>query len=135
GDRGQGPRRAGLGVPRRPGRVAGGGADRSRGRRRPLRGRRRPRAARQRARRLPVRLVTARRGTLAPMLSIPEAQAALQKLGYYDGEVDGDYEGANWRDDLRRFQRDYPACGEADGWFGAKTDHVLAPIAQALQRT
>lgn len=75
------------------------------------------------------------RGTLAAMLSIPEAQAALQKLGYYDGEVDGDYEGDNWRDDLRRFQRDYPACGEADGWFGAKTDHVLAPIAQALQRS
>lgn len=68
------------------------------------------------------------------MLTIPEAQQALQKLGYYDGDVDGDYQGDNFRDDLRRFQRDYPQTGAADGWYGPKTDAVLAPLTQRLRQ-
>jgi hypothetical protein len=68
------------------------------------------------------------------MLTIPDVQAALKKLGYFDGEVDGDYQGANFRDDLRRFQRDYPAAGAADGWYGPKTNAVLEPILGELRQ-
>jgi 3D (Asp-Asp-Asp) domain-containing protein len=67
-------------------------------------------------------------------LSIRDAQVALTKLGYFDGAADGDYADANFRDDLRRFQRDYPACGAADGWYGPKTDAVLAPLLERLKR-
>lgn len=69
------------------------------------------------------------------MLPILEVQVALGKLGYYAGPVDGDYHSDAFRDDLCRFQRDFPACGKVDGWYGAKTDAVLAPIAKTLPTT
>lgn len=68
------------------------------------------------------------------MLSILDVQVALGKLGYYAGEPDGDYHGQGFRDDLTRFQRDYPATGAVDGWYGPKTDAVLAPLALSLRR-
>lgn len=68
------------------------------------------------------------------MLSIPDVQVLLTKLGYFDGEVDGDPLGTNFRDDLRRFQRDYPSTGGADGWYGPKTDAVLRPMGETLRQ-
>lgn len=68
------------------------------------------------------------------MLSITDAQVALTKLGYYDGPPDGQYDGANFRDDLRRFQRAFPATGQADGWYGPRTDLVLSPLAAKLRQ-
>lgn len=67
-------------------------------------------------------------------LTIEQVQAALAKLGYFDGAVDGDYHGENFRDDLRRFQRDYPATGTADGVYGDKTEAVLLPLAAKLEK-
>jgi len=67
-------------------------------------------------------------------LSIPEVKRALQLLGYYDGPVDDDYLDANFRDDLRRFQRDYPRTGAADGWYGAKTEAALLPLERVVTR-
>lgn len=68
------------------------------------------------------------------MLGINEVQIALRKLGYYDGALDGDPLGENFRDDLRRFQRDYPATGQVDGWFGPRTNKVLEPLYDKLRR-
>jgi hypothetical protein len=56
-------------------------------------------------------------------------QRALKTLGYYDGKVDGDYLDANYRSDLKRFQRDVrPRAGVVDGWYGRKTEAVLLPM-------
>jgi len=63
-----------------------------------------------------------------PILSTTDVQVALKKLGYFDGPIDGDYYDDNFRDDLRRFQRDYPACGAVDGWYGKLTNAVLEPM-------
>lgn len=68
------------------------------------------------------------------MLPILDAQVALNKLGYYDGPIEGDAAEVGFRDDLTRFQRDYPACGATDGWYGAKTDAVLAPILEKMRQ-
>lgn len=68
------------------------------------------------------------------MLPILDVQVALNKLGYFAGPIDGDYHAEGFRDDLRRFQRDYPACGNVDGWYGLRTDAVLAPMAKQAQQ-
>jgi hypothetical protein len=65
------------------------------------------------------------------MLTTRDVQAYLAALGYYDGDFDGDYQDANYRDDLRRFQRDYGLT--ADGWYGARTEAVLKPLADKLR--
>lgn len=62
-------------------------------------------------------------------LSITEMQQWLARFGYYDGLIDGDYMASDFRDDLRRFQRDYSAkAGADDGWYGAKTESALLPL-------
>ncbi len=68
----------------------------------------------------------------AAMLNTRDVQSILLALGYYDGDVDGDYQGANFRDDLRRFQRDYGLT--PDGWYGARTEAALLPFAEKLKR-
>ncbi len=68
------------------------------------------------------------------MLTIPDVQVALGKLGYFAGPIDGDLHAEGFRDDLTRFQRDYPACGKQDGWYGPKTDAVLAPLIERLRQ-
>lgn len=64
------------------------------------------------------------------MLSTAQVQTALARLGYYDGPIDGDYTSANYRTDLRLFQRDYGL--EPDGWYGTQTEKKLGPLVQAL---
>lgn len=66
-------------------------------------------------------------------LTTQEVQVALRQLGYYDGEPNGDPMDANFRADLRRFQRDYPQqAGTADGWYGPKTESALLPLVDKL---
>ncbi len=63
-------------------------------------------------------------------LSIPQVQTALQRLGYYDGKIDGNYQDLNFRADLKLFQRDYGL--EPDGWYGDDTEKKLGPLVKAL---
>ena len=68
------------------------------------------------------------------MLPLVDAQAALVKLGYAPTEVIGaDCVNALFREALLRFQRYHRACGEVDGWYGPKTDAVLAPLEAKLR--
>ena len=59
------------------------------------------------------------------MLSIDDVRRALKALGYYDGKVTGAID-SNFRDDLKRFQRDYDLV--PDGLYGAKSDAKLSPL-------
>lgn len=68
-------------------------------------------------------------------LTIKEVQKALKQLGYYDGKIDGDYTGTDFRDDLRRFQLDHPKTGTADGWYGPKTEKALLPLITMSKKT
>lgn len=72
---------------------------------------------------------------MATQLNTRQVKAALTKLGYYDGTVNDDYLDANYRDDLKRFQVDYRrVCGDADGWYGAKTERALLPLVEQLKK-
>jgi 3D (Asp-Asp-Asp) domain-containing protein/predicted RNA binding protein YcfA (HicA-like mRNA interferase family) len=69
-------------------------------------------------------------------LTIKEVQKALKKLGYYDGKIDGNYLDTNFRDDLRKFQRDHrDKAGAADGWYGPKTESALLPLLNMSKKT
>jgi 3D (Asp-Asp-Asp) domain-containing protein len=61
-----------------------------------------------------------------------EVQTALHNLGYYDGAIDGNLSGADFRADLRRFQGDYHL--NSDGWYGPITEGKLLPLSQAFSR-
>jgi 3D (Asp-Asp-Asp) domain-containing protein len=64
-----------------------------------------------------------------------EVQHWLKMLGYYDGPIDGDYRDANYRADLRRFQADHRRrAGRPDGWYGARTESALLPLAQRFNQ-
>lgn len=65
------------------------------------------------------------------MLTIIDVQRALHMLGYYDGPPSGDPTNANFRDDLKRFQRDYGLV--VDGWYGQKTESKLLPLVAILK--
>jgi 3D (Asp-Asp-Asp) domain-containing protein len=68
-------------------------------------------------------------------LTIKDVQKWLHLFGYYDGSIDGNYQDVNFRADLRRFQRDYPAqAGAADGWYGAKTESALLPLVSSFEK-
>lgn len=58
-------------------------------------------------------------------------QWLLTRLGYYDGPLDGDPHSDNYRDDLKRFQRDYGL--KDDGWYGARTEQKLYPLYTVLE--
>jgi hypothetical protein len=58
------------------------------------------------------------------VLSLLDVKAALFALGYYDGKIDKTLDG-NYRDDLRRYQRDHGLV--PDGAYGAKSDAKLQP--------
>lgn len=65
-------------------------------------------------------------------LTIKDVQAALIALGYYDGKIDGDALGANFKDDLKRFQGDYGLT--PDGSYGPKSEAVLLPLWESLKK-
>lgn len=66
----------------------------------------------------------------ATVLKTDHVQRLLRALGYYDGEIDSDPHGDNFRDDLRRFQIDYRLVD--DGWYGLQTERVLLPVYNQL---
>lgn len=68
---------------------------------------------------------------LPTKLSTLTVQATLRKLGYYDGEINGDPHEPIYRDDLKRFQRDYRLSD--DGWYGEETEARLYPLYAALE--
>jgi lysozyme len=51
---------------------------------------------------------------------IKELQRRLKELGYYQGEIDGDF-GKRTDEAVKKFQSDYFGSGEADGKVGPKT--------------
>lgn len=61
-----------------------------------------------------------------------DVQTALRNLGYYDGAIDANLSGTNFRADLKRFQTDYHLT--ADGWYGPLTEGKLLPLSQAFDR-
>lgn len=63
-------------------------------------------------------------------LTIRDVQKALRQLGYFDGPIDGDAVGPNFRDDLKRFQADYRLT--VDGWYGPESEKALLPLVQKL---
>jgi hypothetical protein len=61
---------------------------------------------------------------MAAVLPLLDVKAALFALGYYDGKINSVLDD-NYRDDLRRYQRDHGLT--ADGVYGPKSDARLRP--------
>lgn len=59
-------------------------------------------------------------------LKTKDVQTALAALGYYDGAINGDAMNANYRDDLKQFQKDYGLT--ADGLYGLASEGKLLPL-------
>lgn len=67
---------------------------------------------------------------MSTTLHTSDVKYLLNKLGYYDGPINNNYRDGEYRDDLRRFQRDYNLV--ADGWYGRKTEKPLLALDRKL---